>query len=146
MPKKRDVPHDEIVSASLGIQLLDFQEAEGLANHSWAGAEEILETVDLTRHPSNTLVLRTLLERGWESDSVTGLLLGLWMKKTAPAGEIAADLLALEQAHRRVLTALYAAGDDRTVVQFSVTPDGTLLQHSFNRKTLGVAQIPLFST
>jgi hypothetical protein len=146
VPKKQLLPQDETVNVSLGIQLLDFDEAESMSNQTWAGAEEVLESVDLTRHPSSAETLRILLERGWESDSVTGLLLGIWMRKKGLAGEIAQDLLALDRAHRRVLTALYAAGESRTVIQYSVTRDGTLMQHSYSRKALGSAEIPLFST
>lgn len=146
MPKKKLLPHDQPVAVSLGIQLLDFDEAEGMSNQSWAGAEEVLESVDLSRHQSSAETLRFLLERGWESDSVTGLLLGIWMRKRGPAGEIAQDLLALDRAHRRVLTALYAAGESRNVVQYSVTRDGTLMEHSYSRKALGSAEIPLFPT
>lgn len=144
MPKKRALPHGETVSVSLGIQLLDFDEAEEMANHTWAGAEEVLESVDLSSHPSSAAALRFLLERGWESDSVTGLLLGIWMRKTATAAEIASDLLALDLKHRRAITALYAAGDARTVVQYSLTRDGTLMQHTYSRKAMGTADIKLF--
>ncbi len=145
MPRKRLLDPEEVVRASLGVQLLDFTDAEALANQTWAGVEEILESPELPLHPSKTAVLRLLLDRGWESDSITGLLLGIWLKKTARAAEIAGDLLALEQAHRRVLTALYAVGDDRTVVQFSVTRDGGLVQHTYSRKALAVAEIPIFT-
>lgn len=144
MPKKQVLPESETVQVSLGIQLLDFTEAEGMANQTWAGAEEVLENVDLSRHPSSAAVLRCLLDRGWESDSVTGLLLGIWMRKTGTAQEIAGDLLALDRGHRRVLTALYAAGNSRTVVQYSITRDGSLMQHSYSRKALGSAEIQLF--
>ncbi|MGE5617874.1 MAG: hypothetical protein ACM3US_01305 [Sphingomonadaceae bacterium] len=145
MPKKLLLPADQVVQVSLGIQLLDFDEAERVSNQTWAGAEEVLSTVDLSRHPSSAAALRFLLDRGWEADSVTGLLLGIWMRKTGTAGEIASDLLSLEPGHRRVLTALYAAGDSRTVIQYSITRDGTLLQHSYNRKALGSAEIKLFA-
>jgi len=144
VPKKRVLPAEEVVQVSLGVQLLDFAAAESMSNQTWAGAEEVLETVDLSRHPASAATLRFLLERGWESDSITGLLLGIWMKKTARAGEIAADLLALERPHRRVLTALYAAGNGRTVIQYSVTRDCTLLEHSFSRKALAGPEIKLF--
>lgn len=144
MPKKQLVPEGETVNVSLGIQLLDFNEAEAMSNQTWAGAEEVLESVDLSRHPASVQTLRLLLERGWESDSVTGLLLGIWMRKKGPAREIAQDLLALDRAHRRVLTALYAAGESRSVIQYSVTRDGTLMQHSYSRKALGSAEITLF--
>lgn len=144
MPKKRVLPEGELVQVSLGIQLLDFQEAEAMANQTWAGAHEVLETVDLSRHPSSVATLRFLMERGWDSDSVTGLLLGIWMRKTATAGEIATDLLALDRSHRRALTALYAAGDSRTVIQYSITRDGSLMQHSYSRRALGSADIKLF--
>lgn len=144
MPKKQLLPEGETVSVSLGIQLLDFDEAEGMANQTWAGAEEVLENVDFTRHPSSAETLRVLMERGWESDSVTGLLLGIWMRKTGPAGEIAKDLLALDRSQRRVLTALYAAGESRSVIQYSITRDGGLMQHSYSRKALGSAEIVLF--
>lgn len=145
MPKKQLLPTDETVHVSLGIQLLDFDEAETMSNKTWAGAEEVLATVDFSRHPSSEATLRLLLDRGWEADSVTGLLLGIWMRKKGPAGEIASDLLALQPAHRRVLTALYAAGESRTVVQYSITRDGTLMQHSYSRKALGSAEIKLFA-
>ncbi len=144
VPKKQLLPEGETVTVSLGIQLLDFNEAESMADQSWAGAEEVLESVDFSRHPASAATLRFLLERGWESDSVTGLLLGIWMRKKAPAGEIAKDLLALDQPHRRVLTALYAAGDTRTVIQYSVAREGTLMQHSYSRKALGSTGVPLF--
>lgn len=144
MPKKRILPESEICTVSLGVQLLDFHEAEALANQTWAGAEEVLSTVDLSRHSASASTLRSLMDRGWESDSVTGLLLGIWMRKTGPAAEIAKDLLALEPAQRRVLTALYSAGDSHTVIQYSVTRDGTLTQHSYSRKALGTADIKLF--
>ncbi len=144
MPKKQVLPADEAVQVSLGIQLLDFDEAETMANQTWAGAEEVLESVDFSRHPSSAAALRFLLDRGWEADSVTGLLLGIWMRKAGQAGEIASDLLALEPSHRRVLTALYAAGESRTVIQYSITREGTLMQHSYSRKALGSAEIKLF--
>ena len=144
MPKKRVVPGDEILQVSLGVQLLDFSEAEPLVNQTWAGAEEVLETVDLSRHPASAAALRVLLDRGWEADSVTGLLLGIWMRKTAPAAEIAGDLLALDRPLRRVLTALYAQGDTRSVVQYSLTRDGNLMQHTYSRKAMGTADIKLF--
>ena len=144
MPKKRLLPPDETCSVSLGVQLLEFHEAEALANQTWAGAEEVLEAVDLSRHSASATALRMLMDRGWESDSVTGLLLGIWMRKTGSAREIAGDLLALEPAQRRVLTALYSAGDSRTVIQYSVSRDGTLMQHSYSRKALGTADIKLF--
>ncbi len=145
MPKKRVLPAGEDVHVSLGIQLLAFQEAEPLSSHTWAGAEEILQTVDLSAHPNSADALRFLLERGWESDSVTGLLLGVWMKKAATAGEIAADLLQLAPSQRRVLTALYAAADDGNVIQYSVTDDGTLMQHAYSRKSLAAPDIKLFA-
>ncbi len=145
MPRKRLLGSDEVVQASLGVQLLDFNDAEALANQTWAGVEEILESPDLPLHPSKAMVLRLLMDRGWESDSITGLLLGIWMKKTASAAEIADDLLALEASHRRVLTALYAVGDDHNVVQFSITRDGGLMQHTYSRKALAAAEIPLFT-
>jgi hypothetical protein len=144
VPKKSLVPAEETVHVTLGIQLLDFHEAEGMANQTWAGAEEVLETVDFSKHPSSEAALRFLMDRGWEADSVTGLLLGIWMRKNASAGEIAADLLALDIHSRRVLTALYAAGTSNAVVQYAVTRDGTLMQHSFSRKGLGSAEIQLF--
>lgn len=145
MPKKRVLPTGEIVNVTLGIQLLSFEAAESLANHTWAGAEEVLESVDLSRHPSSAATLRFLLERGWESDSITGLLLGIWMKKAGTAADIAGDLLALDQGFRRVLTALYASGEGRNVVQYSVTRGGTLMEHSYSRKALGAAGIKLFA-
>jgi hypothetical protein len=144
VPKKRILPESEICTVSLGVQLLDFNEAENLANQTWAGAEEVLSTVDLSRHSASAATLRTLMSKGWESDSVTGLLLGIWMRKTGPAGEIAKDLLSLEPAQRRVLTALYSSGDSRTVIQYSITRDGSLMQHSYSRKSLGSADIKLF--
>lgn len=144
VPKKSLLPADETVHVTLGIQLLDFHEAEAMANQTWAGAEEVLETVDFSRHPSSAAALRFLLDRGWDADSVTGLLLGIWMRKNATAGEIAADLLALDNSSRRVLTALYAAGTSNSVIQYAVTRDGTLMQHSFSRKGLGSAEIKLF--
>ncbi len=146
MPKKQLLPTNETVHVSLGIQLLDFDEAESMSNKTWAGAEEVLATVDFSRHPSSAATLRLLLDRGWEADSVTGLLLGIWMRKKGAAGEIAGDLLSLEPAYRRVLTALYAAGESRTVIQYSVTRDGTLMQHSYSRRALGSAEIKLFAT
>ncbi|HEX2923428.1 MAG TPA: hypothetical protein VHS28_05305 [Chloroflexota bacterium] len=144
MSKKSLVPADETVHVTLGIQLLEFHEAESMANQTWAGAEEVLETVDLSKHPSSETALRSLMERGWEADSVTGLLLGIWMRKRATAGEIASDLLALDVHSRRVLTALYAAGTSNAVIQYAVTREGTLMQHSFSRKGLGSAEIRLF--
>ncbi len=146
MPKKQLLSEGETVQVSLGIQLLDFDEALTMSNQTWAGAEEVLESVDFSRHPSSAETLRLLLDQGWESDSVTGLLLGIWMRKTAPAGEIARDLLALGHSHRRVLTALYSAGESRAVIQYSVTRNGTLMQHSYSRKALGTAEISLFPT
>jgi hypothetical protein len=50
----------------------------------------------------------------------------------------------LEPAQRRVLTALYSSGDSRTVIQYSITRDGSLMQHSYSRKSLGSADIKLF--
>jgi len=144
VPKKRMLPDSELCTVTLGIQLLDFHEAEALANQTWAGAEEVLDMVDLSRHSASSSALRQLMNCGWESDSVTGLLLGIWMRKTGSASEIAADLLALEPSQRRVLTALYSAGDSKTVIQYSVTRDGTLMQHSYSRKALGTADIRLF--
>ncbi len=144
MPKKVLLPANEAVHVSLGVQLLAFHEAEPLSNQTWAGAEEILQNVDLSTHPNSAHVLRFLLDRNWESDSVTGLLLGVWMKKAATAGEIAADLLQLTPQQRRALTALYAASDDSSVVQYSVTHDGTLIRHSYSRKSLAVPDIKLY--
>ena len=145
MPKKRDLQPEETVQVSLGIQLLGFAEAQDMADKTWAGAEEILETVDFSRHPTNAETLRDLLDRGWESDSVTGLLLGIWMRKTATAAEIAGDLLSLEPGKRRTLTALYAAGDGQSVTQYSVTSMGNLVQYSYSRKSLASPDIKLFS-
>ena len=144
MPKKLPLPANEAVHVSLGIQLLAFQEAEPLSNQTWAGAEEILQTVDLSAHPNSADTLQFLLDRGWESDSVTGLLLGVWMKKAATAGEIAANLLELTPPERRALTALYAVSNDNTVIQYSVTHDGTLMQHAYSRKSLAAPDIKLF--
>lgn len=144
MPKKLLLPASEAVHVSLGVQLLAFQEAEPLSSHTWAGAEEILEHVDLSGHPSSADALKLLLARGWESDSVTGLLLGVWMKKAATAGQIAADLLELTPSQRRALTALYAASNESTVIQYSVTRDGTLMQHAYCRRSLAVPDIKLF--
>lgn len=145
MPKKQSLPSAETVNVSLGVQLLNFDEAEPLSSHTWAGAEEILETVDLSRHPHSESTLRLLLERGWESESVTGLLLGVWMKKSGAAGEIATDLLALNLAQRRSLTALYAASKDGSVVQYSVTPEGSLVRYAYSRKSLAAPDIKLFA-
>ena len=144
MSKKVLIPANEAVHVSLGVQLLAFQEAEPLSNQTWAGAEEILQNVDLSAHPNSADVLRFLLDHEWESDSVTGLLLGVWMKKAATAGEIAADLLQLTPPQRRALTALYAASDDSSVVQYSVTHDGTLMRHSYSRKSLAAPDIKLY--
>ena len=144
MPKKLLVPAGEPVHVSLGVQLLAFHEAEPLSNQTWAGAEEILQNVDLSAHPNSAGVLQFLLDRGWESDSVTGLLLGVWMKKAATAGEIAADLLQLTPPQRRALTALYAASNDSTVVQYSVTHDGTLMRHVYSRRSLAAPDVKLY--
>lgn len=144
MPKKQQLPGNETVEVSLGVQLLNFAEAEPLAGHTWAGAEEILDSVDLSKHPASEGVLKELLDRGWESDSVTGLLLGVWMKKSATASDIASDLLSLTPAQRRVLTALYAASDDSNVVQYSVTGDGTLVKYVYSRKSAATPEVALF--
>ncbi len=146
MPRKQTVPAKEAIEVSLGIQLLNIAEAEPISSHTWAGAEEILETVDLSRHPNSEAAIRFLLDRGWESDSVTGLLLGLWMKKSATAGEIASDLLGLTPAQRRALTALYSASSDGNVVQYSVTTDGVLLRHVYSKKSVAPPEVKLFST
>lgn len=146
MPRKQTLPAAEAVQVSLGIQLLNFDEAEPLSNQAWAGAEEILDTVDLSRHPNSESAIRFLLERGWESDSVTGLLLGVWMKKEATAAEVASDLLALTPPQRRVLTALYAAAADGNVVQYSVTQDGALLKYVYSRKSMAPPDIKLFAS
>lgn len=145
VPRKQQLPENEAVEVSLGIQLLNFAEAEPLAGHTWAGAEEILDSVDLSGHPASESVLRCLLDKGWESDSVTGLLLGVWMKKAASAGDIASDLLSLIPAQRRVLTALYAASDDGNVVQYSVTGDGTLVKYVYSRKSAASPEVALFA-
>jgi hypothetical protein len=144
VPKKQILPADEAVHVSLGVQLLAFHEAEPLSSHSWAGAEEILQTVDLSAHPNSASTLQFLLECGWESDSVTGLLLGVWMKKAATAGEVAADLLCLSIQQRRALTALYSASNNNTVVQYSVTREGTLMQHVYSRQSLATPDIKLY--
>lgn len=145
MPKQRIIPASEPVQVSLGVRLLDFDEADPMSDQTWAGAEEVLSTVDLSKHPSAAETLRFLLERGWESQSVTGLLLAMWMTKSAPAGDVAADLLALEPKQRRVLTALYASTDGSEVVQYSVSSDGTLLQHTYSHKSLAVPDIRLYA-
>jgi hypothetical protein len=145
MARKQVLPHSEAVHVSLGIQLLNYDEAEPLSNHSWAGAEEILETVDLSGHPNSESTMRHLLERGWDSESVTGLLLGVWMRRSATAGEIASDLLSLSPGQRRSLTALYSASRDGNVVQYSITPDGTLLKHVHSKKAVASPDIKLFA-
>lgn len=142
MPKMRVIPPDETLRVSLGVQLLNFDSAGGLSDHTWAGAEEVLENVDLP--PSSAAALRYLLDKGWESESATGLLLGMWMKKSGTANEIARDLLGLESTHRRVLTALYAAGHDKSITQYSVSRDGGLIEHTYSRKALGSPDIKLF--
>lgn len=143
MPKTRVLPVDETIQVSLGIQLLNFDSAEGLSDHTWAGAEEVLAEVDLP--PSSAAALRHLLECGWDSESATGLLLGMWLRKTAPAGEIASDLLGLDSAHRRVLTALYASGDGKGITQYSITREGILAEHIYSRRSLGGLDIKLFA-
>lgn len=145
MARKQPLPQSEAVHVSLGVQLLNYDEAEPLSNHTWAGAEEILESVDLSRHPNSESTMRHLLERGWDSESVTGLLLGVWMKRSATAGEIAADLLSLSASQRRSLTALYSASSDGNVVQYSITPDGTLLRHVYSRKAVASPDVKLFA-
>ena len=145
MAKTQTVPQSEAVHVSLGVQLLNYDEAEPLSNQTWAGAEEILEHVDLSGHPNSESTLRHLLERGWDSESVTGLLLGVWMKKAGSAGEVAEDLLSLSLAQRRSLTALYAASRDGNVVQYSIAPDGTLLKHMYGRKAVAPPDIKLFA-
>jgi hypothetical protein len=143
VPKTRVLPSDETVRVSLGIQLLNFDSAEGLSDHTWAGAEEVLEEVELP--PSSAAALRYLLECGWDSESATGLLLGMWLRKTAPAAEIVRDLLGLDSGHRRVLTALYAAGNGKGITQYSITRDGALAEHSYSRRSLGGLDIKLFA-
>ena len=144
MRKKEKLPPGQVVQASVAIQLLDIDEAEVLANHTWAGAEEILESVNLSRHPHSAAVMRSLLDRGWEADSVTGLLLGIWMRKKGTASEIAADLLALDPAHRRTLTAMYGAESHREVVQYEVSDEGTLVQHSYAKRATYSPEVQLF--
>ena len=144
MSKKQTLPAAEPVQVSLGIQLLNFDEAEPLSSQTWAGAEEILDNVDLSKHPNSESTIRFLLERGWESDSVTGLLLGVWMKKSATAGEVASDLLELSVPQRRVLTALYAAADDGNVTQYAITQDGSLQKFVYSRKSVAPPDVKLF--
>ena len=40
MPKKQSLPSAEAVHVSLGVQLLNFNEAEPLSSQVWAGADE----------------------------------------------------------------------------------------------------------
>lgn len=144
MPKKEKLSPGQTVQASVAIQLLDIDEAEEFAAHTWAGAEEILESVDLSRHPHSAAVMRNLLDRGWEADSVTGLLLGIWMRKKGTASEIAVDLLALDPAHRQTLTAMYGAESHREVIQYEVSDDGTLVQHSYPKRATFPPEVQLF--